>query len=77
MGIIIFVAGLVFISIASLIPAEIGYVYIDNPTKAGYYNIAAGGLAIGGAVLGALVYKMKHAAMQIMVAVATGQPCQH
>jgi hypothetical protein len=68
--VVIFVAGLVFISIGSLIPAEIGYVYTEDPIKAGYYNIAAGTAALGGVILGALVHKMKHIPIQLMVAVA-------
>ena len=67
--IVIFVTGLVFISISSLIPEEIGYVYTSDETKAGYYNIAAGTGALGGVIFGALVYKFKHIPAQLMVAI--------
>ena len=67
--VIIFVVGLVYISITALIPEQFSYMYTDNATKAGLYNIPAGFCgSIGGTVLGGLTYKIKHVRWQIVVA---------
>jgi hypothetical protein len=69
--IIIFVTALVYISISSLIPEQIGYTWTRDANKAGYYNTPGGfGAFIGGAILGGLIYKMKHVQWQLMVGVA-------
>lgn len=69
--VVIFVTGLVFISINTLIPEEIAYVFTSDSIKAGIYNIPAGACgALGGTVLGGLLFKIKHVHWQIMTAVA-------
>jgi hypothetical protein len=69
--VIIFVVGFVYISITALIPEQFSYMYTDNATRAGLYNIPAGfGGSIGGTVLGGLTYKIKHVRWQIVFACA-------
>ena len=69
--VIIFVVGLVYISITALIPEQIGYMYTSSPTRAGLYNIPAGfGGSIGGAVLGGLIWKIKYVHWQLVIACA-------
>lgn len=69
--VVIFVTGLVFISINTLIPEEIAYVFTSDSIRAGVYNIPAGLCgALGGTVLGGLLFKIKHVHWQIMTAVA-------
>lgn len=66
--VIIFVVGLVYISITALIPEQFSYMYTNDATKAGLYNIPAGfGGSIGGSVLGALTYKIKHVRWQLVI----------
>ncbi|KIX09124.1 uncharacterized protein Z518_00202 [Rhinocladiella mackenziei CBS 650.93] len=68
---VMFVTGLVYITSAALIPLQISYIWTADPIKAGFYNIPAGfGAAIGGTLLGGLIYKMKHVPIQMAVAVA-------
>lgn len=67
---VMFVTGLVYISGASLIPLQIGYVWTSDPIKAGLYNICAGfGGSIGGVVLGSLIYRIKRVPLQFGVAI--------
>lgn len=69
--VVIFVTGLVFISINTLIPEEISFMFTSDSIKAGVYNIPAGLCgALGGTVLGGLLFKIKHVHWQIMTAVA-------
>ena len=66
--VIIFVVGLVYISITALIPEQIVYMYTIDSTRAGLYNIPAGfGGSAGGAVLGALIYKIKYVHWQLVI----------
>lgn len=68
--VLMFVAGLVYLSITALIPEQIGYVWTSDPTRAGLYNIPAGfGCSLGGVVLGGLVFKIKHIHLQLLVAI--------
>ena len=69
--ILIFVVGLVYISMTDLIPANLAAVYTSDPVKAGYYNRPAGfGGSIGGAVLGSYAYKIRHVHIQLAVGIA-------
>jgi hypothetical protein len=69
--ILIFVVGLVYISMTDLIPAKLAAVYTGDPVKASYYNIPAGfGGSIGGAVLGSYAYRIRHVHIQRAVAIA-------
>lgn len=65
----LFVSGMVFFSMASLLPQATESVYDTNPTKLGVALIPNGiGQFIGGAVLPALIHKIKHIRAQIVVA---------
>ncbi|PCG96662.1 Major facilitator superfamily domain, general substrate transporter [Penicillium occitanis (nom. inval.)] len=69
--ILIFVVGLVYISMTDLIPANISNVYTSDATKAGFYNIPAGfGGSIGGAILGTFAYRIRYIHIQLVVAIA-------
>ncbi|KAH8704018.1 putative siderophore iron transporter [Talaromyces proteolyticus] len=69
--VLIFVVGLVYISMTDLIPANIAAVYTSDSIKAGDYNIPAGfGGSIGGVVLGSLSYRIRYIHLQFAVAIA-------
>lgn len=68
--ILIFVVGLVYISMTDLIPQNLANVYTRDATKAGFYNIPAGfGGSLGGAVLGTFAYRIRHIHIQLVVAI--------
>jgi hypothetical protein len=65
----LFVSGMVFFTMASLLPQATSSVYTSDPVKLGVALIPNGiGQFIGGAVLPSLVHKIKNIRGQIMVA---------
>jgi MFS family permease len=69
--VIIFVTGTVYFTLTDLLPAQIGYMFTSDSTKAGLYNIPAGfGGAAGGVILGGLIPRIKHVHWQLVVGIA-------
>jgi len=69
--IVLFVAGMVFFSMSSLLPQCSVYVFNANPIKLGLIQLPNGfGQLVGGAILPAFIHKIKHIRLQIIVAVA-------
>jgi hypothetical protein len=65
----LFVSGMVFFAMVSLLPQATESVYDTNPTRLGVALIPNGvGQFIGGAVLPSLIHKIKHMRTQIVVA---------
>jgi len=67
--VIVFVLGLVYISITALILEQITFMFTSDSTRAGLYNIPAGfGCSAGRAILGGLIWKIKYVHWQLVVA---------
>lgn len=74
--IFIFVVGMVYFGMATLLPQQIYYMYTTDPIKAGLYNIPAGFAGAGGGViLGGLIAKMKRVHIQLFVGVLVQTVC--
>lgn len=66
----IFVVGMVYFSMGTLLPQQIAYMYSSDPIRAGLINIPGGFAgAAGGVVLGGLIAKMKHVHWQLFAGV--------
>ncbi|KAG0650133.1 Core trichothecene cluster (CTC) 12 [Hyphodiscus hymeniophilus] len=69
--IVLFVAGMVFFSMASILPQCSVYVFNADPTQVGLIQLPNGfGQLVGGAIIPAFIHKIKHIRVQIIVAVA-------
>jgi hypothetical protein len=69
--VVLFVAGMVFFSMASLLPQCSTYVFDSDPTQVGIMELPNGfGQLVGGAILPSLIHRIKHIRVQIIVAVA-------
>ncbi|KAK5200434.1 hypothetical protein LTR72_009684 [Exophiala xenobiotica] len=67
--IVMFSSGLAHIALTTFVPQQIAYVFTSNPITAGWYNVPSGvGGLIGGALLGALVPRIKHIPLQLLAA---------
>lgn len=67
--IVMFASGLAHIALTTFVPQQIAYVFTSNPITAGWYNVPSGvGGLIGGAILGALVPRIKHIPLQLLAA---------
>ncbi len=68
---IIFVTGVVYFTLTSLMPQQIAFTLTSDATMAGVYNIPGGfGGAAGGVFLGGLISKIKHVHWQLAFAIA-------
>ncbi|RFU24960.1 hypothetical protein B7463_g11378, partial [Scytalidium lignicola] len=69
--IVLFVAGMVFFSMASILPQCSTYVFDSDPIQVGIMQLPNGfGQLVGGAILPSFIHRIKHIRMQIIVAVA-------
>lgn len=69
--VVLFVAGMVFFSMASILPQCTTYVFDSDPIKLGLIQLPNGfGQLIGGAIIPAFIHRIKHIRMQIFVSVA-------
>ncbi|OQV00026.1 hypothetical protein CLAIMM_05581 [Cladophialophora immunda] len=69
--VIIFVTGVVYFTLTTLMPQQIVYTLTSDATLAGVYNIPGGfGGAAGGVFLGGLISKIKHVHWQLTFAIA-------
>ncbi|KAK4949977.1 hypothetical protein LTR10_011819 [Elasticomyces elasticus] len=74
--IFIFVVGMVYFSMGTLLPQQIAYMYTSDPIKAGLYNIPGGFAGAGGGVfLGGLIAKMKRVQWQLFTGVVLQTVC--
>jgi hypothetical protein len=69
--VVLFVAGMVFFSMASILPQCSTYVFDSDPMQVGLMQLPNGfGQLIGGAVIPAFIHRIKHIRAQIIAAVA-------
>ena len=69
--VVLFVGGMVFFTMASLLPQATATIYDSDPTKLGVALIPNGiGLLIGGVLFPSLIHKIKHVRAQIVFAIA-------
>lgn len=69
--VVIFVGGMVFLTMASLLTQATATIYDSDPTKLGIALIPNGlGLVVGGVLFPSLIHKIKHVRLQIVFAIA-------
>ncbi|KAH8799843.1 putative efflux pump antibiotic resistance protein [Xylogone sp. PMI_703] len=69
--VVLFVAGMVFFSMASILPQCSTYVFDSDPIQVGIMQLPNGfGQLVGGSLLPSLIHRIKHIRTQIVVAVA-------
>ncbi len=67
--VVVFVAGMIFYSMAGLLPQGTLYMFESDPTQIGLTQLPNGiGTFVGGTLMPAIAHKIKHLKMQIIVA---------